>query len=52
MSLPIPKIDSLAQLSTAAVKNEHKHLILSMLDKFVDYVKVISIFNFILKLVL
>lgn len=48
----MPKIDSLAQLHAAAVKNKLKHLILSMPEKFVVCVVVISIFNFILKLLL
>lgn len=48
----MPKIDSLAQLHAAAIKNKLKHLILSMPEKFVVCVEAITTFNFILKLLL
>lgn len=48
----MPKTDSLAQLHAATVKNKLKHLILSVPEKSVVCVEVISIFNLILKLLL
>lgn len=48
----MPKIDSLAKLHAAAVKNKLGHLILSMPEKFVVCFVVTSIFNFILTLLL